>query len=344
MSSLTTEQQRDDLAARRRRKQAQETAAPNGDAVAALQSSQAARGLIRDVITGIPDQTPAGAGLEEGVSHTRARETDRPDSPPRVPTSRAVTSDGERVDDLVRRVKEGASAASAEAIASGAHSRPKGTADLAADAAVKERDRQLRISGSPRSSLAKRARIRGWGAAAFALAIGVAIVALAINSSGSRLVGRTTDLTATQTHQGEAGTEIFGGAVRKTIIGVGSAMKARAVLASAQARSPHRERTPNGQHSRSQIRFGATRRHRAATGQRSTSQASRAIAATSDVRASAPRLATTSEAHSNTPPSAGVSTSESATPHNSSTTATSHPAGPTGSNPLGGIGSCVKGC
>ena len=146
MSSLTTEQQRDDLAARRRRKQAQETAAPNGDAVAALQSSQAARGLIRDVITGIPDQTPAGAGLEEGVSHTRARETDRPDSPPRVPTSRAVTSDGERVDELVRRVKEGASAASAEAIASGAHSRPKGTADLAADAAVKGRYRQLPIT------------------------------------------------------------------------------------------------------------------------------------------------------------------------------------------------------
>ena len=76
MSSLTTKQQRDDLAARRRRKQAQETAAPNGDAVAALQSSQAARGLIRDVITGIPDQAPAGAALEDPVAPARARETD----------------------------------------------------------------------------------------------------------------------------------------------------------------------------------------------------------------------------------------------------------------------------
>ena len=104
MSSLTTEQQRDDLAARRRRKQARETAAPNGDAVAALQSSQAARGLLRDVITGIPDQSPAGAGLEEGVSHTRARETDRPDSPPRVPTSRGG--------DLGRRAGRRASPAS----------------------------------------------------------------------------------------------------------------------------------------------------------------------------------------------------------------------------------------
>ncbi len=73
-----------------------ERPAPNGDAVAALQSSQAARGLLRDVITGLPDQSPAGPGLDEGVAHTRARETDRPDSPPRVPTSRSVTSDGER--------------------------------------------------------------------------------------------------------------------------------------------------------------------------------------------------------------------------------------------------------
>ena len=345
MSSLTTEQQRDDLAARRRRKQARETAAPNGDAVAALQSSQAARGLLRDVITGIPDQGPAGAGLEEGVSHTRARETDRPDSPPRVPTSRAATSDGERVDELVRRVKEGASAASAEAIASGAYSRPKGTADLAADAAVKGRYRQLPNTGSPRSSLAKRARIRWWGAAAVALAAGLAVIALAVDSSGSRLEGRTAALTAARSGQAEAGTKIFGGAVRTTIVGIGHAIRAQAVLASSQARPAHPQQVGHRQRTQSQIRSGVTRRHPSTTGQgRSTSQASRGIAATSDTHSSAPRLATTSEAHSNTPPATGVSTSESTTSHNSSTTATSHPAGPTGSSPLGGIGSCVKGC
>lgn len=322
-----------------------ERPAPNGDAVAALQSSQAARGLLRDVITGLPDQSPAGPGLDEGVAHTRARETDRPDSPPRVPTSRSVTSEGERVDELVRRVKEGASAASAEAIASGAHSRPKGTADLAADAAVKGSHRQLPNTGSPRSLLAKRPRSRWWGAAAVGLAAGLAVIVLAVDSSGSRLEGRTAAFTAARSGQAEAGTKIFGGAVRTTIVGIDHAIKARAVLANAQARPAHRQQVGHRQRTQSQRRSGATRKHPSTTGQgRSTSQPSPGIAATSDTHSSAPRLATASEAHSNTPPATGVSTSESTTSHNSSTTATSHPAGPTGSNPLGGIGSCVKGC
>ena len=349
MSSLTTEQQRDDLAARRRRKQARETAAPNGDAVAALQSSQAARGLLRDVITGIPDQSLAGADLEDQGPRARAREAARPDSerldsPSPGPTSRAVTSDGERVDELVRRVKEGTSAASAEAIASGAHRRPKGTADLAADAAVKGRDRQLPVTGSLRPEGAKRARIRWWGAAACALAIGVTVVALAVNSSGSRLAGRTADLTAGRAGQADSATEVLGDDVRATIVEIGHVINAQALLASAQARPPHRQQSENRQRTRSQNRSRATRKHRSTTAQgRSTSQTTRAIAA-SDTHSSAPRLATTPEAHSNTQPATGVSTSESATSHESSTTATSHHAGPTGSNPLGGIGSCVKGC
>ena len=256
-----------------------------------------------------------------------------------------MTSDGERVDELVRRVKEGTSAASAEAIASGAHSRPKGTADLAADAAVKGRYRRLPITGSPRSSLAKRAGIRWWVAAAFALAAGLAVIVLAVNSSGSRLAGRTADLTAARSGQAEAGTKIFGGAVRTTIVGIGHAIRAQAVLASAQARPPHRQQVGHRQRTQSRIPSGAARSHPSTTGQdRSTSEASRGIAATSDTHSSAPRLTTTSETQSNTPPATGVSTSESTTSHNSSTTATSHPAGPTGSNPLGGIGSCVKGC
>jgi hypothetical protein len=254
-----------------------------------------------------------------------------------------VTSDGERVDELVRRVKEGTSAASAEAVASGAQRRPKGTADLAADAAAKERDRQLAMSGSSRPAGAKRARIRSWGAVAFALVIGVAIITLTVDGSGSGLPGRSADLAPAR--RAEAGTEVFGGAVRTTIVQIGHVINAQAVLAGAQARPPHRQQTGNRQRARSQNRSGATHKHRSTAGPgRSTSPASHAIAATSDTHSSAPRLATTSEAHSNTPPTTGVSTSESATSHKSSTTATSHPAGPTGSNPLGGIGSCVKGC
>ena len=206
------------------------------------------------------------------------------------------------------------------------------------------------IAGCP--SPARRARrsrsdprSRWWVAAAFALAAGLAVIVLAVNSSGSRLAGRTADLTAARSGQAEAGTKIFGGAVRTTIVGIGHAIRAQAVLASAQARPPHRQQVGHRQRTQSRIPSGAARSHPSTTGQdRSTSEASRGIAATSDTHSSAPRLTTTSETQSNTPPATGVSTSESTTSHNSSTTATSHPAGPTGSNPLGGIGSCVKGC
>ena len=228
-----------------------------------------------------------------------------------------MTSDGERVDELVRRVKEGASAASAEAIASGAHSRPKGTADLAADAAVKGRYRQLPITGSPRSSLAKRPRSRWWGARRRARR----------RTRGDRAGGRQTvggpgrsdcgfdsgaigasrgrnqDLWRSRAHDdhGNRPCDQSPSGARKCASSAGAPAASGAPAAHAIADTVRRHtQAPFGDWARP-LDFAGLPWHR--YNQRHAQLA--------------PRLATTSEAHSNTPPATGVSTSESTTSHNS---------------------------
>jgi hypothetical protein len=87
MPPLTTDEHKDDLAARRRRKAAQEAATRNGKAPAALQSSQAARGLLSGLITGDSGQTAETTGASADANRrdeppARARQDDSGDKSP----------------------------------------------------------------------------------------------------------------------------------------------------------------------------------------------------------------------------------------------------------------------
>jgi hypothetical protein len=344
MSSSTTEQHRDDLAARRRRKQARESGARTDDAATALQGSEAARGLLRDLITGTQDPSPAEGNPVKSELDARARDTGLPDSSPSPGSAaRATTSgDGERVDELVRRVRAGTSAAAAEALATVGRGRPKGTADLAADAAGKDHPRGLATMRWQRRSGTRAVGSRRWVAVVCLLAAGSAVLALAATRSGSGVPQRAADLAATRAERSQV--PAFAGALGTTIATIGPALTAASVVTTAPAPRPRQQRAANRQREPSGQGAGAARDRRVSRGQlHSVSQSSATLGARSDTQTVATSAASTSQVHSYTPSTAAESSDSTAASHTSSTTSASH-AGPTGSNPLGGIGSCVKGC
>src|SRR5450755_2339285 len=132
-------EQTDELKARRqRRKGRQEPPAVNGVTPAGGQSAGAARDLLRGLITdGAPrneeGSAASGPGSESkpAVSASGERE-DRTASESAPTTSRG----GEAIDELIRRVKDNAAGAAVEASSTLEQRRPKGTADLARDAAT----------------------------------------------------------------------------------------------------------------------------------------------------------------------------------------------------------------
>jgi len=152
MSSFTDEHE---LKARRQRRQGRQAPLPaNGATPSGAQSAEAARDLLRGLITNdgqhseeTPAATHAGVGDEP---HPHAPEQSA-DSDSRIPGVEAqARNDGEKIDELIRRVKEGTPDTDADAASTIQQRRPKGTADLSPGAAPRRRAARPRVLGTDR--------------------------------------------------------------------------------------------------------------------------------------------------------------------------------------------------
>jgi hypothetical protein len=328
MSPPTTEKQTDDLAARRRRKKAREPAAHGAVGVPAIGSSQEARGLLGGLITGTPDVP--GASAEAGpASGTRVDEQERSGS--RFDTATAPPderSNSERVDELIRRVTAGASAMTAETPTTNARRRATGTADLAADAAVPRR-RRSRVEEASARSPASQHQFRRWAAPAVAVALGVSVAVFTLASLGGGSTARGPGASATGANR-SAVPPTLRIALRTTIAAIAPGFGALA----RDITRPISQRRHQADRRRARTHAGASRARTAVASQSHT------VARPSPARAVAATSSTTPE------PAVPSGTHQQATPYSASTTTTASnsPAGPTGSDPLGGIGSCIKGC
>ncbi len=150
MSSFTDEHE---LKARRQRRQGRQAPPPaNGATPSGAQSAEAARDLLRGLITNdgqhseeTPAATHAGVGDEP---HTRAHEQDADSDSLIAGVGPRARNDGEKIDELIRRVNEGALGTGADAASTIQQRRPKGTADLSPDAAPRRRAARPRVPGT----------------------------------------------------------------------------------------------------------------------------------------------------------------------------------------------------
>ena len=336
MSSLTNDQHKDDLALRRRRKRAQSAARDDGPAPAA-HSSQAARGLIGGLITGAPDSDKHAADPPAPPSSENPPVTLPGQVAPQRPTNSASTpaADQENIDQLIRRVREGI-VTDGEAATDVSERRPQGTADLTADPAPVPRRRvwpvpKTREVSRPQTELKHVARYL----AAAAAVVMATIALLAIT------------LTSDPRHAAPTGGASLS---NRPLFNTGAAQLAEKRLPSVAAirselHSTTRQRRDTGRVSRL-----SHRRHSARTDKRHAviSAVPSQPTATSEVAQDTSVSQSSMPAQTPTAPAPAENTTQAAesTPTQSTTdnNVSSSPAGPTGSNPLGGIGSCVQGC
>ena len=336
MSSLTNDQHKDDLALRRRRKRAQSAARDDGPAPA-VHSSQAARGLIGGLITGAPDSDKHAADPDAPPSSESPPVTLPGQVAPQRPMNSASTpaADQENIDQLIRRVREGI-VTDGEAATDVSERRPQGTADLKADPAPVPRRRAWRVPkrpelSRPQTELKHVARCL---AAAAAVVLGT-ITLLAIT------------LTSDPRHAAPTGGASLS---NRPLFNADAAQLAEKRLPSVVAitsklHSAASQRRDTGRVSRlSHPRQSARPDKRHAVIRAVPSQptiASDVAQDTSVSQSSTPAQRPTAPAPAqNTTQAAESTPTQSATDNNMS----SPPAGPKGSNPLDGIGSCVQGC
>lgn len=325
MAPLTTDQQRDDLATRRRRK-----AGRRVRAVDVVPGAQSARGLLYGLITGNDAVADPAAGPVDAahnavsvslVGSATAAEAPLPVARPREP---APVNESETVDQLVERVRAGTPSAEPALID---HGRAKGTADLARAPATRKRpSRPTRRLFSQALWPASTTRARGlWVAAASGLVAALALTAVLLNAdrrdARAHLSSSTTASSGPSrsiaNERARLASRLDPAATRRLL--------AASVQRSARARRAHAAKRARSSHSR---RHASRARTHAQTTTASTTIAPQSTSAPV-VAQSSPTSGSTSAA--TTPPRTGTST------------ASQHP-GPETSNPLGGIGSCVKGC
>jgi hypothetical protein len=331
MSPITDDEHVDELKERRR---ARETRPGSRRATPPrIPSAEPARDLLGGLIT---NGSPVGdedrlAGAQDAThgSPSSAREpTLESDSSGERAVSTAPLG-GEKIDELIRRVKEGAPA-DADGATTIERRRPKGTADLSPAAAPRRRRRPARQTTSSRGQAAWRRRTRLLGIAATLVVAGTAVLVVTLSSGSGRLRPARTDSSPTST---TGFFTAFDRELNSTIAALGPELQPFARQAVSAGRATRRlhvaaRRRPSQRHVK------VTRHIR-----RAPRQQTRAVAASS------PSTATTVQTQTYAPPPSPVSTT-SQTPVSAthSTTSSTRPSGPSGSNPLGGIGSCVKGC
>ena len=322
----TTGEHIDELETRRKRRERRQ---PTPGSDAKPQSGAAARELWRDLLAGAPDgkdgaEGPEAAnGAEPGPVDDAAPANAPPDE---VHVPKTAGIDAEGIDELVRRVQAGTEAAAAEAAVASGQRRPAGTADLSADAV--RRDRPARRRAPLRATWAQGQRPVWRGRRMVAIAVGlVAGVALlvALGESGGHRAVATHRVAVSSTALGAASLAALT-AIPNTI----GAMVHRLEAEKAGQSAPRKHARRATKHPRARAR-----RYVATPTQTALAQQSAPVSEASPSSASSQTPAYTS------PPAA---TNQSSSTGASSSSRSSQPAGPTNAGPLGGIGSCVKGC
>jgi hypothetical protein len=331
MSPITDDEQVDEL--KERRKARESRPGLKRPAPVRIPSAEPARDLLGGLIT---------SGSSEGDDNRSAGDQDAADVAP--PPTRAATSEpdareeragstapvgGEKIDELIRRVKEG-TPADADVATTIQRRRPKGTADLSPAAAPRRRRRPARQTTPSRGQAPRRRRARLLGIVATLVVAGTAVLVVTLSSGPGRLNPARSDSSPTST---TGFLTAFGGELNSTIAALGPELQPFARQAVSAARAARRRhvaahRRPSHPHVKVPHRIRRAPRKQ-----------------TRAVPASSPSTATTVQTQTYAPPPSPASTT-SQTPVSAthSTTSNTHPSGPSGSNPLGGIGSCVKGC
>jgi len=344
MSSFTDEHE---LKARRQRRQARQAPpAANGATPSGAQSAGAARDLLCGLITKdgqqseeAPAVTHASVGDEP---HARAHEQEA-DSDSRIAGVGAkARSDGEKIDELIRRVNEGTPGNGADASSTIQQRRPKGTADLSPDAAPRRRAARPRVLPikRPRSDAASKRNTRPWRVAATVLLAGIAVLLITLSSVGGHDGPVSSSTSSSRLAAARPGS--FAG-LRATIAAVAPQLQAVARRAAATA---HAARSRHTAQRRARPHANVTRRQH-----QTPLEASRPVAESSRATTTAPQppaessppATTVPQTPNHTPAPARTTSQPSATPQTPATNR-SRPAGATGSDPFGGIGACVKGC
>lgn len=342
MSSFTDEHI-DELKARRQRRQGRQAPPPaNGATPSGAQSAGAARDLLRGLITNdgqhsepltseAPATTHAGIGDEP---HTRAHEQDADSDSRMAGVEAQARNDGEKIDELIRRVKEGALGSGPDASSTIQQRRPTGTADLSPDAAPRRRAARPRVPGTdkpPHSGAGAKRNTRRWAAAATVLIAGTAVLLITLGSVGGNHAPGAVSSSAPTARLPQARPGVFGEALRTTIAVIDRQLQAVARRAAEAAQAVRTRRTAKRRRARSH-----------ASVKRSTHQTP--PAQSRPVVESSPPVTRAPQTPTHAPAAAPArSTSQTSTPQTPAT-GSSRPAGPSGSDPLGGIGSCVKGC
>lgn len=330
MSPITDDEQVDELKERRR---ARESRPGLKRSPVRIPSAEPARDLLGGLITSgsaeADDNRSAGAEAAADGAPAPTREA-TPESDARGERAESTTPvGGEKIDELIRRVKEG-TAADADGATTIERRRPKGTADLSPAAAPRRRRRPARRTTPSGGPTPQKRRTRLLGIAATVVVAGTAVLLVSLSSRPSRLNPAPSHTSPTST---SGFFTAFGGELNSTIAALGPELQPFARQAVSAARAARRRhvvarRRPSQRH----VKVAHPIR-------RAPRQQTRAVAA------SAPSTATTVQTQTYAPPSSPVSTT-SQTPVSATqpTTSSTQPSGPSGSNPLGGIGSCVKGC
>ena len=349
MSSFTDEHI-DELKARRQRRQGRQAPPPaNGATPPGAQSAGAARDLLRGLITKdgqqseeAPVATHAGVGDEP---HPRAHEQDA-DSDSRIAGVEAqARSDGEKIDELIRRVKEGTPDTGPDASSTIQQRRPKGTADLSRDAAPRRRAARPRVLSTrpPHPDAGSKRNTRRWRVAATVLLAGIVVLLITLSSVGGHDGPASSSTSSSRLAAARPGS--FAG-LRATIAAVAPQLQAVARRAAATAHAARSRHTAQRRRARPHANVTRHKRQTSPEASRPVAQSSRAATTAPQTQAEPSPPVTTAPQTTNypSPPAPARTTSQpSATPQTPATSR-SRPAGAARSDPFGGIGSCVKGC
>jgi hypothetical protein len=229
----------------------------------------------------------------------------------------------------VRRVQADAETMAADAANATQKHRPTGTADLSEDAAGRRQPsrsarRRSRAAAAP-ATKSKRRPLVVAAVGAGVIAAGIVLV-LSLGSAGGARHAPARSASIASARLSSPSIASFASSLRSTIGMVERELRLVAVRAGARARHAQ----PKAKH-----RPSHSGRHQASAPHETAAQRG-GPAATS---VTSPQEQTYTQAQS-----PGTSSSQSSAITQSSSSSPSQPAGPTNAGPLGGIGSCVRGC
>lgn len=331
MSPITDDEQVDELKERRRARESR-PGLKRGEP-ARIQFAEPARDLLGGLITsGSPEggqDHPVEARDTTDASPEPVSEATTYTESPAEPAEGARQLGGEKIDELIRRVKEG-TPEEADASTTIERRRPKGTADLPPTARP-PRTKRIRPSTPSRRRVSRPRRTRLLGFAATLVVAGTAVLVLTLGGGSSQL----RPVRSASSPEATTGSfAAFGGALSSAIAALGPGLSPFTRHAASA--------TPTSRPRRAQARRRPARSHLkvARHSRRAAHETSRSLPASS-----ASTTATTSQTQTQTyAPAPTLTTSQTPVSATHSTTSSNRSSGPTGSNPLGGIGSCVKGC